>query len=305
MEQPGEEITRGEGLRKKIKIIGVPMDLGQSKRGVDMGPSAMRYAGLSTRLVDLGYRVKDMGNVQVPVKESLDEKKVLSEIRNTCAAVYEAGRIAVADSIPVFIGGDHSIAIGSIGGVTHDAPAGLIWIDAHGDFNTMRTSTTGNIHGMSLAVVAGKGLPELVNIGRPGPKVVPKNIVMIGVRSLDEKEKRLLKRSKIRVFTMRDIDERGINRVTEEALRVLSGLDRIHVSLDMDCLDPMTAPGVGTPERGGLTYREAHLMMEIIADSERLSSMDIVEINPIIDQGNQTAKIAVELTASLFGKRIL
>ena len=281
------------------------MDLGQSKRGVDMGPSAMRYAGLSSRLSELGYSVRDTGNIQVPVRESLDEHQVLSEIRNTCAAVYEAGRIAIADSIPVFIGGDHSISIGSTGGVTHDAPAGLIWIDAHGDFNTMQTSTSGNVHGMSLAIVTGSGLPELVNIGRPGPKIEPANVVVIAVRSLEEKERELLKRSEISVFTMREIDERGISRITDEALQVLKGSRRIHVSLDMDCLDPMTAPGVGTPESGGLTYREAHLMMEIIADSNRLSSMDIVEINPIIDQGNQTAKIAVELTASLFGKSIL
>lgn len=292
-------------MSKKVKIIGVPMDLGQSKRGVDMGPSAMRYAGLSTRLSELGYSVKDTGDIQVPVKESLDEKEVLSEICRTCSQVYEAGRVAIADSIPVFIGGDHSISIGSIGGVTHDAPAGLVWVDAHGDFNTMQTSRTGNVHGMSLAVVTGSGLPELVNIGRPGAKIDSVNVVLIGVRSLEEQERMLLKKSGIRIYTMREIDERGINRVVDEALEVLRGLDRIHVSLDVDCLDPMTAPGLGTPEPGGLTYREAHLMMEIIADSKRLSSMDIVEINPIIDKGNQTAKIAVELTASLFGKSIL
>ncbi len=293
-------------MNKKIKIFGVPMDLGQSKRGVDMGPSAMRYAGLSSRLKELGCKIKDTGNIQVPVKESLDDRNVLSEIYRACAAVYDAGRKAVAEGcIPVFIGGDHSISIGSVGGITHDFPAGLIWIDAHGDFNTQQTSTSGNIHGMSLAVLTGLGMPELVDIGRPGPKIDPNDIVLIGVRSLEQKEKKLLKKNNISIFTMRDIDEQGINSIMYKALDKLSHLDRIHVSMDMDSIDPMSAPGVGTPERGGLTYREAHLMMEIIADSGRLSSMDIVEINPIIDQSNQTAKIAVELTASLFGKSIL
>ncbi len=296
-------------MQAQVQIIGVPMDLGQSHRGVDMGPGATRYAGLLGRLRKLGYRILDAGNLAVPVRDSLaheHEQNYLPAIQKVCEAVYQAGRDAVGQgAIPVFLGGDHSIAIGSIGGVTHQAPVGVIWIDAHGDFNTPQTSTSGNVHGMPLATLLGEGHPELVNVGRPGAKLSPGDVVMIGIRDLDPGERTRLRQSGITVFTMRDIDERGMAAVMKEALKHLGHRDRLHVSLDVDALEPHEAPGVGTPSPGGLTYREAQLVMEIIADTRRLASMDIVEINPILDYRNQTAQIAVELAASLFGKSIL
>lgn len=293
-------------MKKTIKIIGVPMDLGQSKRGVDMGPSALRYAGLASRLEKLGFKIVDEGNIHVPVRESLKNQSLFAEICNACELVYTAGRTAILEkTFPLFLGGDHSLSIGSIGGVTHDEPAGVIWIDAHGDFNTINTTSSGDVHGMSLAVLIGNGQKELVDIGRPGRKVNPKDVVIIGVRDLDREERKMLKKHSINIFTMRDIDELGINEVTRKALKLLDHLPRLHISLDVDCIDPQTAPGVGTPVSGGLTSREAHLMMEIIADSDRLRSMDIVEINPILDNRNQTANIAVELAVSIFGKSIL
>ena len=289
-----------------IQIIGVPMDLGQSQRGVDMGPSAIRYAGLSSQLRELGYQIEDVGNIEVPVRDTLGSDKLLPAISQACKTVYEAGKKAMASGcFPLFIGGDHAISIGTIGGVTHNSPSGVIWIDAHGDFNTPETSRTGSIHGMPLAVLHGYGIKQLVNIGRFGAKLKSKDVVMIGLRDLDGKERIKLKNSGITIYTMRDIDEQGINAVARKALKHLSHLTRVHVSLDMDSIDPTEAPGVGTPVSGGLTYREAHLMMEIIADSQSLTSMDIVEINPIIDQYNQTAKMAIELTVSALGKSIL
>ncbi|MFZ5573336.1 MAG: arginase [Thermodesulfobacteriota bacterium] len=293
-------------MRKCIRIIGVPMDLGQAQRGVDVGPSAIRYAGLAHRLGHLGYEISDAGNIEVPVRNALQHDHLVPAIHQACEAAYSAGRIAVeAGCHPVFLGGDHAISIGTVGGVTHGEKAGVIWIDAHGDFNTAETSSTGNIHGMALAHLTGRGLKKLVDVGRPGPKVSDKDIALIGVRDLDEKEREILKGSGIHIFTMRDIDEQGISRIAHEALKRLKHRKRIHVSLDMDSLDPMEATGVGTPVPGGLTYREAHLLMEIIADSRRLCSLDIVEINPIIDSRNKTAKIAVDLAVSLFGKSIL
>ncbi len=294
---------------KTIRIIGVPMDLGQSRRGVDMGPSALRYAGLAARLRKLGYRVEDVGNLEVRVRDTLPEEgglAFLPSVVYTCTLAYEHGRKAIAEnSIPLFIGGDHSIATGTVGGVTHDSPSGLLWIDAHGDFNTPQSSPTGNIHGMPLAVLMGLGASELVNLGRPGPKLKPADVILFGVRDLDDEEKILLQESGITICTMRDIDERGITVVLREALDRLHHLPRLHVSLDMDCLDPWDAPGVGTPVPGGFTYREAHLIMELLADHGKVSSIDIVEINPILDQKNQTANIAAELLASLLGKSIL
>jgi arginase len=220
--------------------------------------------------------------------------------------VYAAARLATEEGvIPLFIGGDHSLAIGSIGGCTHAEPAGLIWIDAHGDFNTPQTTLTNNIHGMTLAVLMGDGYPELVNVGRPEPKLSAEDVVMIGIRDLDPGERERLKESGITIFTMREIDERGMGAITREALERLEHRERLHVSLDMDALDPQLGPGVGTVSPGGITYREAQLLMEIIADSGRCSALDIVEINPVFDRHNRTAQLAVELTASLFGKRIL
>jgi arginase len=300
-----EERGRGQSIR----IIGVPVDLGQEQRGVDLGPGALRYAGISERLSGLGYRVEDTGNIEVPVRDVLTAERdqhYLPSIRRVCEAVYQAGRRAVEEGfIPVFMGGDHSMALGSIGGVTHHEPAGVIWVDAHGDFNTPQTSPTGNIHGMVLAALLGQGFVELVQVGRQGPKLQVADVVMIGIRELDPQERLRLRDSGITAYTMRDVDERGMGCVAREALERLEHLPRLHVSLDLDGLDPMEVPGVGTTSPGGLTYREAQLLMEIIADSRRLSSLDIVEINPILDHRNQTAKIAVELAASLFGKSIL
>ncbi|HBA89242.1 MAG TPA: arginase [Geobacter sp.] len=307
MEQP--EAGRESVTVKKVRIIGVPVDLGQEQRGVDLGPGALRYAGLSSRLTDLGYEVEDMGNLQVPVRDVLDgEREVhyLPSIRKVCEAVYQAGRDAIDDGVlPIFMGGDHSLAIGSIGGVTHDEPAGVVWIDAHGDFNTPGTSPTGNIHGMAVAALLGDGFEELVQVGRHGAKLKAADIVMIGLRELDPQEKVRLRESGVAVYTMRDVDELGMGCVAREALGKLSHLSRIHVSLDLDGLDPIEVPGVGTTSPGGLTYREAQLLMEIIADSRQLCSLDLVEINPILDQRNRTAKIAVELAASVFGATII
>jgi arginase len=216
-----------------------------------------------------------------------------------------AEQAVAAGETPLFIGGDHTLAIGSIGGITAAAPAGMLWLDAHADFNTPETTISGNIHGMTLALLLGKGYPELVNVGRPGPKLKPEDVVMIAIRDLDPGERLSLRESGITVYTMRDIDERGIGPVMREALERLEQHQRVHVSLDMDCLEPGDGPGVGTPSPGGLTCREAQLAMEIIADCGCCSSMDIVEINPILDRHNRTALLAAELAASLFGKRII
>jgi len=287
------------------------MDFGQLHRGVDMGPAALRYSGLVTRLRALGHEVEDTGDVWVPVRdqgydtvfgESLNYQ---SEIIEVCQRVYEAGREAIDQgAFPLFLGGDHSIAMGTVGGVSHEQSTGLIWMDAHGDFNTSETSPSGNVHGMPLAALLGDGDPGLVNIGRSGPKIDPNNVVLIGIRSLDEKERDRLKQSGVTLYTMRDIDEQGISTITNELLMKFIRMKRIHISLDMDIMAPVEAPGVGTPVPGGLTYREAHLFMEIISDSGKLSSMDLVEINPILDQANKTAGLAVDLTVSALGKRI-
>lgn len=294
---------------KTIRIIGIPIDLGQSQRGVDMGPSVVRYAGLSARLKALGYQLHDAGNLFVPVRDSLSDQgnnDFLPSIQQVCQAAYDAAKQTLeAGDIPLFVGGDHSLAIGTIGGISHQQPSGVIWIDAHGDANVPQTSPSGNIHGMPVAALLGEGFPELVNIGRPGAKLAGKDLVMIGIRDLDSNERDWLKQSGIAVYTMRDIDERGMSAIIREALQRLEHCRRLHVSLDMDSLDPNVAPGVGTPSPGGLNYREAQLLMEIIADSGKLASVDVVEINPILDHENCTAKIAVELLASLFGKSIL
>ena len=296
-------------ISKRIRVIGVPMDLGQSRRGVDMGPSAIRYAGLHRRLQQLGYSVEDLGNLYVSERDSFESAGSLAylpAVVETCALVYEQGRIAAAEGfLPVFLGGDHSIALGTVGGVSHEQRTGLIWVDAHGDFNTLETSPSGNFHGMPLAALLGLGMTELVNLGRPGPKLLASEVVLIGVRSLDPGERHSLKESGITIYTMREVDERGIAAVASEAIDKLKHLPRLHVSLDMDCLDPNEAPGVGTPVPGGLSYREAHLLMESIADSGCVGSMCVVEVNPILDHRNHTAEIAVEMIASLLGQSIL
>jgi len=302
---------------EKIRLIGVPMDLGQSRRGVDMGPSAVRYAQLQARLEGLGYHLEDCGNVTVPPVEEIEGRKKSSKsgsgrvyhldaVAHVCESIFRTVTAGYAEGdFTIVLGGDHSISIGSIASMAQHGPIGVIWVDAHADYNTPQTSPSGNIHGMSVAVLLGDGPDALVNVGYPGPKLQPAQVAMIGIRTLDYKERLRLTNSGIAVLTMTDIDEAGMAACARQALSHLAGFDAIHVSLDMDCLDPDIAPGVGTPVRGGFTYREAHLLMEILASAHKVRSMDIVEINPILDTGNQTAELAVELTASLLGKRII
>lgn len=294
-----------------LRIIGIPMDLGQKRRGVDMGPSALRYAGLQARLERLGHVVHDGGNLSVPEMEEITAGEQGNErmingpiIARVCQNTYEAGtRAFEAGETVLFLGGDHSMSLGSVAAAL-DRPirTGVIWVDAHGDFNTPETTPSGNVHGMVVAALMGRCPPPL-KVG--STRLEPELTAMIGTRDLDAAEKVALTDSGIFVHTMRDIDEQGMANVVEDVLRQFRGVDAIHVSLDMDSLDPAAAPGVGTPVPGGLTYREAHLIMEMLADDGRVRSLDIVEINPILDTGNRTAEVAVELVASLFGQRIL
>jgi len=302
---------------RQIRIIGVPLDLGQSRRGVDMGPSAVRVAGLEAKLEALGHAVTDGGNVPVAIaetKHSGDERaRYLKEITATCTKEAELVLKTLAEGVtPVVLGGDHSIAVGTVSGVAEfyrrqKQKIGLIWIDAHSDINTPETSPSGNVHGMPLAALLGLGPEPLADIFGFSPKIAAENTVIIGVRDIDVTEKENIKLAGVsEVYTMRDIDERGMRAVMEEALRAAGrGTAGYHVSLDMDWIDPEDAPGVGTPVRGGATYREAHLAMEIIADHGRMLSFEIVEVNPVIDEHNRTADLAVELIASAFGKKIL
>ncbi len=301
---------------KKIRVIGVPLDLGQSRRGVDMGPSAVRVAGLEARLEALGHVVEDGGNIVVAIPEQKEEgqanAKYLKEITATCTKHAELVLKTIeSGQVPLALGGDHSMAAGTVAGVAEyyrrqSERVGLIWIDAHADINTPESSPSGNVHGMPLAAILGLGPPELANIFHFAPKVEADNCVLVGVRDIDAIEKHNVRRAGVEVFTMRDIDERGMRTVIEEALRMAGrGTAGYHVSLDMDWVDPEDAPGVGTPVRGGATYREAHLAMEIIADHGRMLSLEIVEVNPVIDEHNRTADLAVELTLSAFGKKIL
>lgn len=285
------------------------MDLGQNHRGVDMGPSAVRYANLAKNLQDLGYITIDGGDITIPGHYALSNTSIqerLPLIVKGCKVAYDLGRQAVdAGEIPIFLGGDHSASIGTVGGVTHNTEVGLIWVDAHGDFNTPETSLSQNVHGMALSTLLGMGAPELINLGRAGAKVKPENVALVGIRDLDKKEKDLIKQSGCTVFTMRDIDEIGIRTVFTKVLDTFKDVEKIHVSLDLDVMDPLDAPGVGTPSQGGLTYREGQLIMEILADTSKLHSVDIMEINPILDIQNRTAQMGVNLIASLFGKKIL
>src|SRR6059058_506078 len=302
---------------KRIRVIGVPLDLGQSRRGVDMGPSAVRVAGLEARLEAIGHVVEDAGNVAVAIAEQKKEgqatAKYLKEITATCTKHAELMvKTLEAAKIPLILGGDHSVAAGSMAGVAEfyrrqNQKAGLIWIDAHSDMNTPETSPSGNVHGMPLAAILGLGPPELANVFDWSPKIAPENCVIIGVRDIDMTERNNIRQAGItEVYTMRDIDERGMRTVMEEALRTAGrGTSGYHISLDMDWIDPEDAPGVGTPVRGGATYREAHLAMEIIADHGRMLSFEVVEVNPVIDEHNATAMLAVELAMSAFGKKIL
>lgn len=297
---------------RTVRIYGVPMDLGQNRRGVDMGPSAIRYAGLQSRLQSLNWVVRDCGNINVPVRETIpvDESvddypayhvtTVASVAQDVCKAMQESLK---AGEAAIFLGGDHSMSLGSVAGALAQQQAvGVIWVDAHGDYNTPQTSPSGNIHGMVVSTLSGLG-PDVLRVG--DRLLAPERIVYVGVRDLDTEERLSLRQSGIRIMTMRDVDERGIASVVQEMLNTLDDVSAIHLSFDMDSLDPTIAPGVGTPVPGGLNYREAHLLMELLADDGRVRSLDLVEVNPILDSANATARIAVEMTASLFGQRIL
>jgi arginase len=301
---------------KHIRVIGVPLDLGQSRRGVDMGPSAVRCAGLEYKLEQLGHTVEDGGNVPVAMPEQKNpgkpEAKYLKEIASTCQKHADLVlKTLEAGKVPLSLGGDHSMAVGSVAGLAEfyhrqNQKVGLIWMDAHSDINTPGTSPSGNVHGMPLGAIMGLGPAELANLFGWSPKICPENCVIVGVRDVDIHEKENIRRAGIQVYTMRDIDERGMRTVMEEALRHAGrGTAGYHVSLDMDWLDPEDAPGVGTPVEGGATYREGHLAMEIIADHGRMLSFEIVEVNPVLDERNQTAELAVELAMSAFGKKII
>ena len=300
-----------ESNPRHVQILGVPMDLGQDRRGVDMGPSAIRYAQLREVLEDLDYSVTDLGNVETPIPEMVGKKEEirhLGAVRDVCAAVAERARGMVeAGAFPIFLGGDHSVSIGTVSGVAAASTerTGVIWLDAHADFNTDETSPSGNIHGMPLAALTGVGHPDLVDIGTLGASVSTEDIVLIGLRSVDLRERELLRETGVRLYTMKEIDAYGVANVVRRALKDLSHLERVHLSFDLDALDPSVAPGVGTPVRGGLTYREAHLVMELINESSTITSLDVVEVNPILDNQNGTAELAVELVASLMGRQII
>ena len=292
------------------------MDLGQSRRGVDMGPSALRVAGLQARLQELGHEVEDLGNIAVKQAEEQHygdkHAKYLKEIAETCRGLAGITEHTLKDGfLPLVLGGDHSLAIGSFSGVANffhkqDKKVGYLWLDAHGDMNTPETSPSGNVHGMPLAAIIGRGAPELAELLGYKPKADPRNVALVGIRDLDATERRLVKESGVHAFTMRDIDERGLREVMAEALRVtMDDTAGIGVSLDMDFVDPIDAPGVGTPVRGGVTYRESHLAMEMIADSKAMVSLEVVEINPVIDLHNKTALLGVEMMLSALGKKIL
>ena len=299
-----------------VAVIGAPLDLGAGRRGVDMGPSAVRVASLGSRLAELGYRVEDLGNVAVEQQESSPvgpaNARYLPQIARVCARLARiVGRVCAQKKFPVVLGGDHSVAVGTVSGVSHyfrkkKQRIGLIWIDAHPDINTPETSPSGNVHGMPLACCVGIGPPELSNLYGYAPKVEPRNVVLVGVRNVDSLERGHITRTGVTAFTMRDIDERGMRAVMEQALRVASeGTHGFHVSLDLDSVDPREAPGVGTPVAGGITYREAHLALEMVCDSGRMVSLEAVEVNPVIDVQNRTAILAVELILSALGKKIL
>ena len=300
----------------EVRVIGVPMDLGADRRGVDMGPSAIRYAGLAEAIEDLGHTVTDAGDVDVPGPEASDTDagepprgtaKLLSETASVSRRLRESVADAVSEgAFPLVLGGDHSIAVGSIGGSAASEPAGIVWIDAHGDFNTPATTPSGNVHGMPLAAVLGKGYFE----GREwahAPNVEEENVALVGLRSIDDEEGEAIVESDVHAYTMSDIDERGFAAVCEEAFAIATdGVDSVHVSFDMDALDPDEAPGVGTPVRGGITYREAHTAMDYVdANIDAVRSMEVVEVNPILDSHNRTAELAVGLVSNALGKRIL
>lgn len=300
----------------KIQILGVPLDLGQTRRGVDMGPSAIRAAGLQTHLREIGLDVDDAGDLTVVIPETQtladSRARYLSEIAAVCRrAAKRIGEFLEDGRTPLVLGGDHSIAVGAIAGsVRHfrrqKRPLGLLWFDAHADCNTPETTLTGNVHGMPLAACLGYGPEALTRLIGSSPLLDPKHVVLIGVRDVDPAEREIVRRSGITVYTIRDIDEQGMRPIAQQAIEIASrGTAGFHLSLDMDVIDPTDAPGVGTPVRGGIGYREAHLAMEMVADSGGMRSFEVVEVNPILDIENQTATLAVELALSAFGKGIL
>ena len=298
-------------MTRTVRIIGVPIDLGADRRGVDMGPSAIRYAGLHRRLMKLGWEVEDIGNIDVPIAETRQIGdpllKYLPEISEVNQKLYPLVAQAIQEGvIPLVIGGDHSLGIGSLAGCAASGKQfGVIWFDTHGDYNSVDTTSSGNIHGMPLAIANGIGAKELIRIGGEAPKIKEENTVIIGARDLDDEERKALRQSRITVFTMSDIDRLGMEAVVGKGLEIANqGTEGVHISFDLDVLDPSEAPGVGTPVQGGMTYREAHLAMEMVADCQCLMSMDVVEVNPILDVQNKTAELAVGLIGSAFGQKI-
>src|SRR5262245_1565035 len=300
-----------------VHIIGVPLDLGGNRRGVDMGPSAFRIAGLGDRLAALGYTIVDKGDLAAPIPETQkqrdERKKYINDIARVCQKLYQTSLTSLQDgAMPLVLGGDHSLGAGSVAAAaewartTKNLPIGLLWIDAHGDMNTPATSMSGNVHGMPLAALLGPEPAELSRIGTFSPKVQPAHTVLVGIRNLDDREKVAVRDSAVHVFTMKDIDRQGIAAIMEQAVN-LAGRETagIHVSFDMDVCDPQIAPGVGTPVKGGLDYREAHMVMEIVADSGLLTSLDLVEVNPTLDMQNTTAQLGTELALSALGMKIL
>jgi arginase len=299
-----------------IHVHGVPLDLGGGRRGVDMGPSAVRIAGLGERLAGIGYLVVDKGDLAAPIPETQvardPKKKYIREIARVCQRLYQqVYQSLVEGALPIVLGGDHSLAAGSVGAsadyaVAQGGTLGLIWVDAHGDMNTPATTTSGNVHGMPLAALLGQEPAELARIGARSPKVRPETTVLIGIRNLDAPEKVRIREAKVHIFTMKDIDRHGIAVVMKRALALAGkGTSGIHVSFDLDVCDPAIAPGVGTPVKGGLDYREAQLVMEMVSDSGQLVGLDLVEVNPILDSQNQTAILGTELALSALGQRIL
>ncbi len=311
---------KAPGRRSRVAVIGVPMDLGSNLRGVDMGPSAIRIAGVVEQLRELGCRIKDFGNVAVPhasvVGIGSASMRYAEPIKMTCELLATAIESSLEDSnTPVVLGGDHSIAMGTLAGLARYGLSrkrkkrrryGLLWVDAHADANTPRTTPSGNVHGMPLAVALGRGDKRFTELGGPAPMIDASSAVLLAVRDVDLGERDNLRKLGLRVITMREIDERGVFECTTEALDIVdAGTDGFHLSVDMDCLDPRLAPGVGTPVPGGLTVREAHLVMELVADSRQMVSCEFVEVNPVIDQRNMTAELAAGLIRSALGGKIL
>ena len=296
---------------KQVAIIGAALDLGAGRRGVDMGPSAIRYAGLHDRLTSIGYRVLDWGDVETAVLEATEETdssaRYLPEIKAACGRVAKLVELALSqDALPLVLGGDHSVALGTLGGLAHArGKGGVLWIDAHGDLNTPETSPSGNVHGMPLAAALGFANGRFESEAWTLPAVTPDRVALVGIRSLDARERERIRELGIKAYTMSDIDRIGIERAIRESLTHIAGPGFVHVSLDLDALDPAIAPGVGTPVRGGLSYREAHLALELVAESGLAGSLEVVEVNPILDRENATAALAVELVASALGKTIL